>query len=291
MTLSYGRHQSFFLKKNWINKGLKALENDGNNVFTDKDMYKELGIGKNMHQALRYWLETLRLAEHDRGEKTHNITKLGELIKNYDPAVTSDFTKSLVHYFLVKYEDNSKLRADAFYWFFAESQTLYVTKESFLEGLERHSKGQISQNTLNKDIDCLFQTYTKKVKSHPEDKNVSLLADLELLRKEGNTYVKIPLEVNALTSRAFYYVLNTYPDELGINYQVEEITGNIGCLFNWSQTHVIDAVENLIKLKYPIEITRTNNLDTIRINDDLPHDNDGNQLLQNLFEEVFTRAN
>ena len=40
--MAYGRHQSFYIKNNWINKGIKAIVNDSS-VFDNVENYKEIG--------------------------------------------------------------------------------------------------------------------------------------------------------------------------------------------------------------------------------------------------------
>ena len=288
--MSYGRHQSFFLKRHWVNKGINTLNKDGENVFVDKDKYKDLGIGKNMHQALRYWLETINIIDYKRKERKHELSDFGHLVQKFDPAGQSLFTLALVHYHLVKYDSDKNRRADTFYWFFNENKNTYITKSTFIEELEDYSQGRISRNTLSRDIDCLFQTYTKKTRSHPEDKNISLLANLNLLIKDEHFYVKKPLTVNDETSKAFYYILNEYDkDEHKESFKttLDSVTEEIGTLFNWNRTKTIESIELLNKLKYPVHIDRTNNLDTIHLNEK----RDPEELLQDLFNEVFGYEN
>jgi len=283
--MSYGRHQSFFLKKHWINKGIKALHNYDEGVLVNKEKYKELGIGKNMHQALRYWMEAVNVAEYNREDRTHHLTRFGELIEKYDPSCFSYFTLAMVQFFLTKdYEDFNR-KSHTFHWFFNKYEDSYITKERFLDELQDYSNNTVSPNTLNRDIDCLFQTYTKGEKSHPEDKNVSLLADLDLLRKEKNTYRKSSPIINEEIAQAFYYVINEYKEEIDLT--VESVTENVGCMYNLSRTQVIEIIELLHELGYPIEITRTHNLDTIEVNDSRSQE----EILDDLFGRVFNHEN
>ena len=278
--MSFGRHQSFYLKKHWINKGIKALSMNNDSIFISKEGFKYLGIGKNMQQSLRYWLEATNIAKHNSINKNHSLTHFGELIKKYDSACSSPFSLTLVHYFLVNSRENNQPFSHTFNWFFLINADSYITKEKMKEMLKGYSP-VTAENTINKDIDCLFQTYTNYEKKHPEDKNISLLADLYLLKKDKHIYYKTTLELNNETIPAVYYAL--YANRKEFSLTVENITKYIGSIFNFNRTQVIDVIEKLIEKNYPISLTRTNNLDTVIIRD-VGLDND---VLAKLFFEVF----
>jgi hypothetical protein len=75
--MAYARHQSFFVKENWINKGIKAvIENPS--IFSDLSNYKELGIGKNMFISLKYWLEALNVISFSK--ESAELTNFGQFI-------------------------------------------------------------------------------------------------------------------------------------------------------------------------------------------------------------------
>lgn len=280
--MSYGRHQSFYLKNHWINKGIKALiMSPEGDVFIDKDGFKELGIGKNMQQALRYWLEAVNVITLSDDKKRHELTFFGELINKYDPSCILYFTKLLIHFYLVSsLENGNDPFSHSFYWFFRVNKDSYISKDKIKEGLNIYSKHLVSPNTLNRDTDCLIQTYTNKEKKHPEDKNVALLADLNLLLKDKQVLVKSPVRKDFQGSYAFYFSLVTLKEEIELS--VNSITESIGSIFNLNRTEVIETIEFLSNLGVPITITRTNNLDTVKIDEKVFH----KDLLQNIYEKV-----
>ena len=59
-------------------------------------------------------------------------------------------------------------------------------------------KRNTSENTIGRDIDCLLLTYTKIDRAHPEDKNVSVLAGLRLIQKQGDNFIRLPLRASML---------------------------------------------------------------------------------------------
>jgi hypothetical protein len=92
--MAYGRHQSFYIKNNWINKGIKAIVNDSS-IFDNVENYKNLGIGKNMFMALKYWLYALNIANKD-----YSLTTFGTYLLKNDLSCNSSFSLNLLHYYL-----------------------------------------------------------------------------------------------------------------------------------------------------------------------------------------------
>ena len=278
--MSFGRHQSFYLKKHWINKGIKALSMNSDSIFVNKDGFKYLGIGKNMQQSLRYWVEATNIMSHYSKSKSHELTHFGRLIEKYDSGCINEFSLALVHYFLINSKENDEPFSHSFYWFFLENKDTFITKDKMKELLKGYSPST-ADNTINKDIDCLFQTYTNYEKKHPEDKNVSLLADLQLLKKDKQFYYKTSLKTSNNTAAAFYYTL--YENRNNISLTVDNISDSIGSIFNLNRSQIIELIEMLIDMKYPIKLTRTNNLDTVMLEDV----GENNDVLTKLFDEVF----
>ena len=55
MRYSFSGHESFHCKSLWLKKGYDFICNQKH--FTDTDSVVELGVGKNMVSAIRYWLK------------------------------------------------------------------------------------------------------------------------------------------------------------------------------------------------------------------------------------------
>lgn len=58
--MAYARHQSFYMRDKWLSKGLKSVE-DNSRFFYNDDSFEKIGLGKNMVEALKYWLLLLEL--------------------------------------------------------------------------------------------------------------------------------------------------------------------------------------------------------------------------------------
>ena len=113
-------HETFFVRKGWISKGIKAVERDPE-VFVTKDKDKNpmdvLGIGSNMVKSLRYWLQACGITyESEKGKKIQYFTSLGEMIRKNDRYVEELGTLLLLQYRLASNLD----QATSWYFFFNE---------------------------------------------------------------------------------------------------------------------------------------------------------------------------
>mgnify|MGYP005842150491 CR=1 FL=1 len=263
--MSYGRHQSFYLKKHWITKGLNSFNLFGEKTIFKKDSFVLLGLGKNMHQSLRYWLEATNILHLTN--KAHKLTEFGKLVSEFDIGCNKDLTKNLLHYYLVNKVEGVEI-SHTFYWFFNIYQESIFTKEKILNDLILWNSNVTSSNTLSRDIDCLLSLYTREELSHPEDKNVSLLAEMKLIKTENENYIKSPISDTVLSMDTAFYIL-LLMKELNIHLSLVNILTkeySLGKAFNLTRTDVIDLIEKMVSSGYPLEITRTNNLDTIKLN-------------------------
>ncbi len=64
--VAFGRHETFALRYSWLTKGFQALQADPG-VFASNEATVTLGVGKNMVNAIRYWLLASRLIEPSEG--------------------------------------------------------------------------------------------------------------------------------------------------------------------------------------------------------------------------------
>lgn len=64
MAMKFRAHDTFFIRKGWLSKGMKYVHSKPD-VFVAKDEnpMDVLGIGANMVKALRYWLQAVGLTE------------------------------------------------------------------------------------------------------------------------------------------------------------------------------------------------------------------------------------
>lgn len=179
---TFSGHDSFECRPFWLKKGLDHLSSD--KKFDDSSVIS-LGVGKNMVTAISYWLKAFGVID-EKGKPTSFGT---ELLADggYDPYLENESSLWLLHYHLV-----TKGHASIYQLMFNKyrRQKLEFSKE-WLQRMISADFGDVSLNTLSKDIDTFIKTYS----SRPEEGEESyggLLAELELLsvvRKEDRKII------------------------------------------------------------------------------------------------------
>ena len=158
---AFGRHESFSLRYGWVPKGLQALSKNSQ-VFNDEDATVELGVGKNMVKAIRYWLLATQLAEQG-DERGLCPSMIGENIFNengWDPYIEDDATIWLMHWLLATNPDY----ATVFYWFFnvyhrAEFSTCDAS-DSLSQFVDSTFERSFAPKTMHNDLLILLRMYS-----------------------------------------------------------------------------------------------------------------------------------
>jgi len=136
---SFGRHETFHLRTGWLRKGFRAIQEKGGDFFASPQTTEELGVGKNMVNAIRYWCQACSVLSHDRaqGRSALMSTPLAELIFGFpvspgkDPYLEDPATDWVLHYELVT---NPKL-APLFFWAFNFFGGHDFNRDGFTAGL------------------------------------------------------------------------------------------------------------------------------------------------------------
>ena len=183
-------HETFSIRKGWIHKGVKNILVYPR-LFTDKNINPcdILGIGTNMVKSLRYWMTAVGIMEEvsEGNQKVQKLTRLGEIIDEYDKYYEEDGTNWLLHYMLAKNEEF----ATAWYWFFNIFKINSFDKQLFVRELSEflHTEYDYdgSEKMLGDEFDCIIKTYCSKGKDvSPEDINECPLTDLHLIEVSDN---------------------------------------------------------------------------------------------------------
>jgi len=283
----FGKHQTFHIRDGWLHKGITVIQ-DRPTIFLDDDAPEVLGLGKNMVEALRYWMQATGIAYEDfvDGRKVQVLTLFGEMIRDYDPYQELDGTLWLLHHEL----DCSRELASAWYWFFNHYIPDRFERELFVErldqwiNLQEDTDRSYSANTLKRDFDCLVRTYEQSGRdTSPEDLLESPLASLGLLssfsERDARTDKKYRVHrletgnADTIPPLIFLYVLLSRQEiERENNRQVPIQTAlrearNVGRTFNISVTKLEEILSNLAD-RYPewrVHLTRTGGLDQMTL--------------------------
>lgn len=268
--LSFGRHQTFPLRYSWLTKGYQAFTED-NTIFRSDEATIVLGVGKNMVNAIHYWLQATQILENTNdGLKT---TVIGEEIFGYngfDVYLEDEATIWLIHWLLAT---NAKM-ATSWYWFFNYFHKPEFNSKELAEALElfvkQKTKSKIATGTLMKDINVLLKMYAPPHQYKPrflEDVLDSPLSLLQLINQSSdkkNYYIyngdrrNIPLGVigYAVTSIFDQVEVNTIPIEDLVYMKANH--PSIGSIFKLTENALLAKLEQLLNyIPNTLEIRET----------------------------------
>lgn len=204
------KHGSFYMRSGWGTKIIRAVEED-DMIFTpskEQDAIDNIGLGRIMIKALRYWSEAMQLT---REEKIQTGIKLVpetifNNIKQYDLYFQKQGTLLLMHRNLALNEEN----ATAWYWVFNELASSSFCKETFVEGFHAYlsvNGMKVKKDAVEKEFNCLKNTYIGDSKfdknSIMDEDTYPFLAPLKILRMKDKNIIEkrqlaekeIPLEI------------------------------------------------------------------------------------------------
>lgn len=290
MQMRFKAHQSFFVRKGWISKGLNAVVDDRRMLMpsSSKKAMDELGLGANQVVALRYWLQAMGLIEYADGRKReHVLTELGKLVLEQDPYTEETGTLFALQCNLASAQEE----ATAWYFFFNEFNMSVFGREDFTRALERYvftynDRKDVALASLESDFNCIIGTYVPHDRMSgkpvsPESVLDCPLGDLGLVDIENRserTFRKTPPNLNTLPAVLVLFAICSMREHLadGSGRQAEiPIETLLNGPFSPVRVYNLDSVGLLDKL-YELQnndclrINRTAGLDVVRIlTDDL----------------------
>lgn len=256
--LKFSGHDTFYCRQQWLLKGTELIGNENLNGFFDlEEAILNLGVGKNMVQAIQYWLRAFALVDDEK-----KLTSIAEMIFSeqigFDRYLEDEGTLWLLQYLICNTEaasiyklvfsDYAKERISNE---FDEKQILNFIKVKIAEATNRET----SDNTLSSDFKVFIQSYFSgvRVAKTLEDDFNSPLIELNLIssisRENGViTYklnkenrVDFPLEIFG------FCLLEQYGNDVAI--QFKEIRETLGSYFVLTNEGLEIIIEKLC-LKY-----------------------------------------
>ncbi len=161
--MAFGRHETFAVRYGWLSKGFQAMTaKNGSKIFESDEATVELGVGKNMVSAIKYWLRACQMIS-----VTDNTpTELGNALLSkdgLDPYLEDEATIWLLHWLLTT---NAEL-ATSWYWFFNRYHKPEFTAQELTTALTDFVNDQIikkkkpSTSTLKNDATLIPRMYTQ----------------------------------------------------------------------------------------------------------------------------------
>lgn len=277
--MKFRGHETFFVRKGWLNKGLKYVNKDSF-VFMgiNGNPMDILGIGSNMVKSLRYWLQAFTLTvEPTSGKRDQHLTSFGQIVFDNDPYIEEIGTLCLLHYRLAtNYED-----ATAWNYFFNEFRPAEFNRDDFVLQLSNYLRlngVEVSERSLEDDYNCIMSTYVPRAKSNPEkvraESNIDCplgeLGLIDIASKKNKTYKKCEIKKDLLpplVALAIIIEQSCGKSEVKIS-TIQGGTNNIGKVFNIGIISLTSLLYKLELMGY-IKVIRTAGLDVINILTDM----------------------
>ena len=162
---SFGRHETFPLRYGWLTKGFRAWRKNPD-LFNKEDSTVTLGVGKNMVNAIRYWMLASRILK-GKGNVLES-TDLGQSILSkhgWDPFLEDETTIWLIHWLISSNPEN----ATTIFWFFNFFHKSEFSQPEIFASLREfvveHTSLKISDATLKHDITLLLRMYESRTDS------------------------------------------------------------------------------------------------------------------------------
>jgi hypothetical protein len=182
-------HESFPCRYTWLPKAVRGLA-EGPNLFSDEERAMvDLGVGKNMVRAIRFWSQAAGVATSKDGG--HSLTKFGIALlgeRGLDPFLEDIRTLWLIHWNLSTEVENPLLAWD---YLLNRWQEPELFRSAALSSLQREAaryKEKISPVTLEQHFDTFLHTYvpTRGLKGEVQEDNLDCpLVELGLLVRVG----------------------------------------------------------------------------------------------------------
>ncbi|SEF67459.1 DUF4007 family protein [Sphingobacterium lactis] len=239
MSLRFSGHDTFHCKQQWLLKGIRLIEEEGNTAFNNtSDAIKTLGVGKNMVSSVKYWLESFNITNN------HKISQIGKLLlsqNGFDPYLEDEGTLWLLQFHLChsKYASIFNL---IFCKYFNDKVNYDFTEEKILNFLKRHLEDNnikaMSSNTLSNDFKVFTRSYVSSVRESKtlEDDFNSPLLELNLIEKSDNNTFKINKTNRIIPPNIFAYsvlLICESENSRSLSFRlIQETIGNYFCLSN-----------------------------------------------------------
>ena len=288
--MKFRAHETFFIRKGWLNKGLKNV-NANPNVFMGLDKCGNkinpmdvLGIGANMVKSLRYWMQAAGLTEEKLAvRKIQELTPLGKVIYKNDPYIEETGTLCLLHHKLCTNKD----LATAWYFLFNEFSVQSFTRDDFVSALDGYAQMNaevVSHRSLEDDFNCIVGTYVSReersgnARVSPENSIDCPFGDLGLIEPYSKkarvySYRKRSIskaDLHPVIALAVILEHANGNEEIPIGALLNEPC-SLGRVFNLDTIALSSVLSDLDALGY-LKIIRTAGLDIVRITNSLTYE-------------------
>lgn len=259
---------SFSIREGWLTKGLLNVRDNPETFCDEEAAIRKLGIGSAMVKSLRSWMQISGLTtEQKAGKRTQSLTKIGELIADYDPYLEDPFSLCYIHYHIVTDIE----MATVWYLFFNYFDMNRFTKAEMYEDLINQFKQmtdkEFSPKSFEDDCSTALKTYASDDAKQlsPEDNMQCPLANLSLFTKTAKGYYEktVPPADMLPASSVLFVILDRMDGQDGIS--IEKLLSdpcNVGKVFHLTPYRLNVYLDELQSIG-ALDIQRTAGLNMI----------------------------
>jgi hypothetical protein len=190
MYYRFSGHESFPCRYTWLPKAFRAITDDAKILLDDERAMVELGVGKNMVHAIRFWVQVTGIAVKSK-EGGFSITDFGQELLSpggFDPYLEDMRTLWLIHWKLSAHVDEPLFAWDYLlnHWYHPEISRTEVLR-AFRQEANRLDR-TLADFTLEQHFDTFLHTYvpTRSPKSIIQEDTLDCpLVELNLIHRIG----------------------------------------------------------------------------------------------------------
>ncbi len=263
----FSGHETFPCRYAWLPKAVGAILRDPEIFSNEERAIAELGVGKNMARAIRFWVQVTGIAEAFTGG--YRITPFGELLlgeRGLDRFLEDRRTLWLLHWKLL-----SQIDEPLFAWDYLINRWIHpdITRTDVIRVFQQEANRidrKLSRVTLEQHFDVFLHTYTQtrgRKGEILEDNLDCPLVELELIERTGErpgaegasrlepVYAFRREAKPDITPELFMYALFDYwtkrkPNEATLTFRdVSVAHGSIGQVFKLPEWDVRDRLDRL----------------------------------------------
>ncbi|MEV4323109.1 DUF4007 family protein [Microbispora rosea] len=208
----FSRHETFPPRFGWLHKAHTEIVKDatrGSDIFHRDNAPVLLGVGKNMVNAIRFWMQAFKLTrEHPHPDPANRAYVasptwqaewlLGE--NGADPYLEDSGSLWLLHWWLLSSEPGehgAKCMVPSWYVMFHLAPFAKVTTAGMITLITRHVNESYPEDavpaaeSIKRDVECLIKMYAQDVEHNPnspgsfEDQLMGPFRELGLLEGQG----------------------------------------------------------------------------------------------------------
>jgi len=163
---AFARHETFPLRFGWLRKAyMSAMSNPA--VFSEAGATVELGVGKNMVNAIRYWAQAYKILEERPNPERPRVpllvpTAFGRKLLDedgWDPWLENVGSLWLLHWQLLRKPSLAPVWWSAFHLFAPEQFHEQQLVDHVVELTGAAGWDSVAEASIKKDVDCLLRTF------------------------------------------------------------------------------------------------------------------------------------